>query len=205
MVSYHNAASSTGSPGAYPNGTTEWPTPQWLVDQLAAEFAPEGFNLDPAASPENTKAPEYFTAEVDGLTRPWHGRVWCNPPYGKTSTPRWLAKAKAEVDQGRADLAVCLVPARVETSWWRQYEADPEVFTRVIGRIKWSADRRGEAPFASAIIVFGKLTGRHGKYPAVCANPACPHPYRRFWPAQSNRQTCSDRCRKALSRSRTRT
>lgn len=35
--------------------TDEWPTPQWLVDQLAAEFGP--FDLDPAATPGNAKAP----------------------------------------------------------------------------------------------------------------------------------------------------
>jgi hypothetical protein len=126
--------------------------------------------------------------------------VWCNPPYGKTSTPQWLAKAKAEVDAGHADLAVCLVPARVETAWWRQYEADRSVFVRVIGRIRWAVDRRGEAPFASAVIVFGKLTGRHGRYPSTCANPACPRPYRRFWPAYRNRETCSERCYRAVYR-----
>jgi phage N-6-adenine-methyltransferase len=205
MMSFHDMAASTGSPGAYRNGITEWPTPQWLVDQLAAEFAPGGFDLDPAADASIAKAPRYFTAVDDGLALPWHARaVWLNPPYGKTSTPRWLAKAKAEVDCGNAGLVICLVPARVETAWWREYEADPAVFTRVIGRIRWSADRRGEAPFASAVIVFGRIQGRHGRYPAACANPACLLPYRRFWPAQRNRRTCSDRCRQAVWRSRAR-
>jgi phage N-6-adenine-methyltransferase len=202
-MSYHDMASSTGSPGAYRNGTTEWPTPQWLVDQLAEEFAPGGFDLDVAATAENAKAPRYFTAADDGLAQPWHARaVWCNPPYGKTSTPRWLEKAETEVGLGHAALVVCLVPARVSTSWWRAAEADPTVFVRVIGRIRWHPVDRGEAPFASAVIVFGRLAGRHGRYPSVCANPACPRPYRRFWPAQRNRQTCSDRCRQAVWRSR---
>jgi len=193
-------ASSTGSPGSYPNGTTEWPTPQWLVDQLAEEFAPGGFDLDPAATPGNAKAPRFFTADDDGLAQPWHARaVWLNPPYGKTSTPRWLAKAKAEVELGHAALVVCLVPARVSTRWWCECEADPQVFVRVIGRI-----RRGEAPFDSAVIVFGKLAGRHGRYPAVCANSACPRPYRKFWPARSDTRTCSPACRKAVSRSQVR-
>jgi phage N-6-adenine-methyltransferase len=127
-------ASSTGSPGSYPNGTTEWPTPQWLVDQLAEEFAPGGFDLDPAATPGNAKAPRFFTADDDGLAQPWHARAVClNPPYGKTSTPRWLAKPQAEVDLGHAALVVCLVPARVSTRWWRECEADPQLFVRVIG------------------------------------------------------------------------
>jgi hypothetical protein len=126
--------------------------------------------------------------------------VWLNPPYGKTSTPRWLAKAQAEVDLRHAALVVCLVPARVSTRWWRECEADPQVFVRVIGRIRWHLVDRGEAPFASAVIVFGRLAGRHGRYPSVCANPACPRPYRRFWPAQRNHRTCSDRCRQAVWR-----
>jgi site-specific DNA-methyltransferase (adenine-specific) len=190
-------ASSTGSPGAYRNGITEWPTPRWLVDQLAAEFAPGGFDLDPAATPANAKAPRYFTEVDDGLAQPWHARaVWCNPPYGK---------ARAEVDLGHAALVVCLVPARVSTRWWRECEADPTVFVRVIGRVRWHPVERGEAPFDSAVIVFGLPPGqRHGRWPAECANPACPRPYRRFWPAQRNRQTCSDRCRQAIWRSRAR-
>jgi phage N-6-adenine-methyltransferase len=116
-TSYHRRASSTG--------ITEWPTPQWLVDQLAQEFAPGGFDLDPASTPENANAPAYFDVVDDGLAQSWHGRVWLNPPYGKYVTPRWLAKAKSEVDSSNAELVVCLVPARVETAWWREYEADP--------------------------------------------------------------------------------
>jgi site-specific DNA-methyltransferase (adenine-specific) len=201
----HRVLTSTGSPGANPAGTTGWPTPQWLVKELEDEFAPSGFDLDPAATVETAKAPRCFTIDQDGLSQPWHARaVFCNPPYGKESTRRWLAKAKAEVDLGHAELVVCLVPARVGTAWWRQYEADPAVFVRVIGRIRWKADRRGEAPFDSAVIVFGSLTGRHGRYPSTCANPGCLRPNRRFWPAQRNRRTCSDRCRQALWRSRAR-
>jgi phage N-6-adenine-methyltransferase len=199
-MTYHDTAASTGSPGSYPNGTNEWPTPQWLVDQLAAEFASGGFDLDPAATAENAKAPRFYTAVDDGLSQPWFGKVWLNPPYGKAATPAWLAKARAEVDAGHAELVVCLVPYRGQL-WWHEYEVDHSVFTRMIGRIRWAVDRRGEAPFASAIIVFGRLHGRHGKYPSTCANLACPRPYRRFWPAQRNRRTCSDACRQALHRS----
>jgi phage N-6-adenine-methyltransferase len=194
-------ATSTGSPGANRSGITGWPTPQWLVDQLAEEFAPGGFDLDPAATAANAKAPRFYTAVDDGLAQPWTGRVFCNPPYGKTSTPRWLAKARAEVDAGHAGLVVCLVPARVGTVWWRECEVDPAVFVRVIGRIRWAADRRGEAPFDSAVIVFGLSPGRrHGRYPAVCANPGCPRPYRRFWPTRSDAKTCSPACRQAVYR-----
>ena len=112
-ASYHTLASSTGSPGSYRRGITDWPTPPWLFEELSREFGP--FTLDVAATAENAKAPAYFTADVDGLAQDWHGVVWCNPPYGKFVTPAWLAKARNEVELGHAVCVVCLVPARVGT------------------------------------------------------------------------------------------
>ena len=72
----------------------DWPTPQWLVDKLAAEFGP--FDLDPAASPDNAKAPRFCTEADDGLAQPWKGRVFLNPPYGG-AVGKWVAKARDEV------------------------------------------------------------------------------------------------------------
>ena len=69
------------------SATGEWPTPAWLVDQLAAEFGP--FDLDPAATASNAKAPAFYTGEDDGLAQPWSGRVFCNPPYG-AGIRRWI-------------------------------------------------------------------------------------------------------------------
>ncbi len=42
--------------------------PRWLVDQLATEFGP--FDPDPAATAGNAKAPAFYTAADDGLSRP---------------------------------------------------------------------------------------------------------------------------------------
>lgn len=42
------------------------------------------FDLDvasPIGGPWHVPAAEWFTAEDDGLQQPWHGTVWCNPPY----------------------------------------------------------------------------------------------------------------------------
>ena len=55
------------------SATSEWPTPQWLASQLAAEFGP--FDTDPAATAENAKAPLFYTMDDDGLSQPWKGVV----------------------------------------------------------------------------------------------------------------------------------
>jgi site-specific DNA-methyltransferase (adenine-specific) len=173
----------------------EWPTPRWLVDQLAAEFGP--FDTDPAATRSNAKAPIFYTIDDDGLTRPWKGRVWLNPPYG-TTIAAWMAKARQEVANGNADRVVCLVPARVDTRWWRDSTRSAALVRIWPGRIAF-ADGTQPAPFPSAIIVLGSLPGRHGTVHKNCEAPGCG---RVFWPAYANRKTCSESCRKALYRAR---
>ena len=60
--------------------TDLWETPQDLFDRLDDEF---GFDLDACALPQNAKCERYYTPEMDGLSQPWDGVVWCNPPYGR--------------------------------------------------------------------------------------------------------------------------
>lgn len=58
--------------------TDLYETPQDFFDQLDAEFH---FDLDVCALPENAKCKRYYTPEMDGLSQPWEGMCWCNPPY----------------------------------------------------------------------------------------------------------------------------
>ena len=180
---YMAVATSSASP--------EWPTPRWLVDQLAAEFGP--FDTDPAANADNAKAPLFYTQDDDGLSQPWKGRVWMNPPYGRT-IGAWMAKARDEIARGSADRVVCLVPARVDTRWWRDSLAVASLVRIWPGRIAF-ADGTQPAPFPSAIIVFGKLPGRHGTSHKTCV--ICDAIY---WPARADAKTCGPKCRRRLSR-----
>jgi hypothetical protein len=76
----------------------EWYTPRWLFDALGVRF-----DLDVCAPIDRTHASvptqQWYTTEDDGLVQPWHGFVWCNPPYSN-ATP-W---AERMIDHGNGIL-----------------------------------------------------------------------------------------------------
>ena len=82
----------------------EWLTPPEIIKACGE------FDLDPCAPivrPWDT-ARQHFTVQDDGLSQPWHGRVWCNPPFGREAI-KWLRRM-AEHGNG-----IALIPARTET------------------------------------------------------------------------------------------
>lgn len=84
--------------------TDDWVTPPHIIQELG------DFDLDPCA-PTNRPwdtASKHFTKKEDGLKQKWHGRVWCNPPYGK-ETGEWLSRL---ADHGNG---IALIFARTET------------------------------------------------------------------------------------------
>ena len=82
----------------------EWLTPPHILSALGA------FDLDPCAPinrPWDT-ARQHLTVMDNGLTHPWCGRVWLNPPYGLEAAV-WL---KRLADHG---IGTALIFARTET------------------------------------------------------------------------------------------
>jgi len=133
--------------------TVEWETPCALFDELSWIFG--GFDLDPCATEANAKCANYFTREDDGLAQRWEGKVFMNPPYGR-EIPKWVKKAYEESLNGA--LVVCLLPARVDTSWWHEYVRRGYIHF-IKGRLKFG-NSQNSAPFPSAIVVFGKYFSR---------------------------------------------
>jgi hypothetical protein len=86
-----------------------WLTPLHLIRALGT------FDLDPCGAPGHPTATDVWTPEEvgDGLALPWHGRVWMNPPYGKTMAD-WIRRL-AEHGHGRA-----LTFARTETALFHE-------------------------------------------------------------------------------------
>ncbi len=113
------------------NQSKEWFTPKWIFEKLGVEF-----DTDPAAAPvgwaEWIPAKEKIRREDNGLQRPWRGRVWLNPPYGK-DTPEWL-RLLAEHGNG-----IALVFARTDTAWFHDYAAQATLICFMRGRVQFIA------------------------------------------------------------------
>lgn len=146
----------------FSRATDEWATPQGTFDALHREF---DFQLDAAASHENTKCEQFMSQEIDALRQDWFAAVdwfdtqavWLNPPYSKCR--EFIAKAAEEARKGCT--VVCLVPSRTDTRWWHdhvwdaaQHRPRPGVEVRFLkGRLKFGGAAHG-APFPSVVIVF---------------------------------------------------
>lgn len=141
--------------------SVEWATPQDFFDHLDHVF---DFQLDVCATRENRKCPRYFTKKHDGLEQSWHAyrRVWMNPPYG-TSISKWMKKAYEESKKGC--LVVALVPARVDTNWWKDWVSHKAHTEFIKGRLRFlpkgKSDYKHCAPFPSALVFYGLLGDRY--------------------------------------------
>lgn len=111
--------------------TDLWETPQTFFDKLNQEF---GFTLDACAVPDNAKCERYYTPEQDGLSQPWDGVVWCNPPYGR-EVGKWVRRGLMASENGA--IVVMLLPARTDTKWFHDYIYGKAEIRFVRGRLKF--------------------------------------------------------------------
>ena len=83
----------------------EWLTPPGIIERLGQ------FDTDPCAPyvrPWDT-AFVHYNRNDDGLIKPWYGRVWLNPPFGREAV-KWLRRLCVHGN------GIALVPARTETA-----------------------------------------------------------------------------------------
>ena len=83
-------------------------TPKWIIDAIGP------FDLDPCAATVRPWdcARINYTERDDGLSKPWRGRVFLDPPFDRYIVGRWIQKL-AEHGHGTA-----LLHGRTETNWF---------------------------------------------------------------------------------------
>jgi site-specific DNA-methyltransferase (adenine-specific) len=136
----------------FKSDSTEWETPGSIFDPLNKEF---NFTLDVAASAQNAKCRDFLTKDDDGLSVPWSGVCWCNPPYGR-GMKDWLWKAAVEMARGATTVA--LIPARTNTEWFHEicFRLGEVRFVR--GRHKFGDSKHG-LPWPLAVVIFPRSDG----------------------------------------------
>lgn len=131
----------------------EWTTPQDFFNKLHEEF---NFEIDVAATEENSKCEIYIDRQQDALSTSWSistepKTCWLNPPYSMCK--EFIKKAYEESLKGNT--IVALVPSRTDTKWFHEYVYNkPNVEVRFVkGRLKFG-NGKNSAPFPSMIIIF---------------------------------------------------
>lgn len=143
---------------------TKWETLLWCLEKTKVT----GYTLDVAACEAAHVAERYYTKEMNGLSLPWTGHVWCNPPFSNIGP--WVEKAwfhAAHSATEPAQTVSMLLPAtRTEQPWWQDqvepYRDRPDSILRVHfipGRVSFTSPedplgKNKSPPFTCCLLVW---------------------------------------------------
>jgi hypothetical protein len=136
----------------------------WLIDRIGlSDLDPCGFK--PNGEPIIRTAHETYALETgeDGLLLPWHGSIYCNPPYSANAL--WVKKC-SEYHMETGEDVILLIYTRTSTSYFQNEVRYATGINFVKGRLKFlNSDGQLEscAPDASMLIAFGE-----GAYERIC-------------------------------------
>lgn len=104
--------------------TNEWYTPPWITS--LAEEVMGGIDLDPASCEEaNGWIGATWFFDCHGLERKWWGRVWLNPPYGKTGNRSnqdlWFEHLVDQFRGGMVKEGMILTKTVPGYQWWERW------------------------------------------------------------------------------------
>nr|WP_237180921.1 phage N-6-adenine-methyltransferase [Roseomonas haemaphysalidis] len=131
--------------------SSEWFTPPEIFRALRLTF-----DLDPCQPNEgraflSVPCRRFLTAAEDGLTQPWEGLVWMNPPFGgRNGQVPWLRKFM------RHGNGIALVAARTSASWFHDVAVEAETMLFPRGKTKFVRPdgSRGGSP-GTGIVLLG--------------------------------------------------
>lgn len=144
--SFHSGNSVT-----HEGKSNTWFTPEAYTKYLGP------FDLDPCTESfrphDIAKNNICFDTGGDGLKEDWSGRVWLNPPYGRT-VGKWLNKLAIHGN------GIALVFSRMETKWAQEMLGKATAVFFIEGRITFiPADKdkpTSNAANGSMFIIFGE-------------------------------------------------
>ncbi len=103
------------------SGNNEWYTPARHIE--LARTVMGGIDTDPASSEvanRTVQAAQFFSADDDGRSKTWSGRVWMNPPYAQPLMSDFAEAVASKFEAGEIDQACVLVNNATETQWFQR-------------------------------------------------------------------------------------
>ncbi len=89
-------------------------TPSSILDPVVELLG--GIDTDPCWSSSSLVRPRHgYAIAQDGLTQPWYGTVWLNPPYSNPG--EWVKRAAEHAAEGH--MVAALLSLDPSTKWWR--------------------------------------------------------------------------------------
>lgn len=138
-----------------------WLTAPDILDRVRVTFDGQ-IDFDPASNivaQRYVKAKNYCVAPDDtesmfnqyhddvmltnGLAQPWHGNVFCNPPYSAGNIDAFVDKAIAELPN--IDQMIILVNSATDSKWYHKLLLHSDCTLLWRGRIKFWKIENGEA------------------------------------------------------------
>lgn len=147
---------SGGFGGAHPHSPNEGATDEWWTPPEVFEAIGLRFDLDPCAPPVKScpwiPADRRYLRQMDGLSMPWHGRIWLNPPYGREAG-KWVLKLAEHGD------GIALVFSRTDVRWWHAAVPKATAVCFIRGRLTFIPGAGQSAPGnsggPSALVAYG--------------------------------------------------
>jgi hypothetical protein len=129
----------------------DWCTPPGIYQPIVDFFGQ--IDLDPCTNNHScVPATRKVMLPEDGLSVPWDGNVYCNPPYGR-GLRKWVDKAAS------SQSVIMLLPAAVGTKHWQEVifrTAQAVCFIK--GRVKF-VGATASAPMDCALVYWGTKRG----------------------------------------------
>jgi ParB family chromosome partitioning protein len=119
------------------------------LDPASTELANNGNREEPGVGAE-----VFYTREEDGLTKPWAGKVWLNPPYRHPAVAMFGTRLAREWDAGNVVEAMALVNNTTEVAWFQEVAARASALCFLKGRLRFWQDTGPGAPMQGQAIIY---------------------------------------------------
>lgn len=101
-----------------PSQRTDHCTPPVVADGIVYPVLGDPVDLDPCSNEDSIiRARRKIMLPEDGLSIPWQGKVYVNPPYGDPEIVSWVRKCAVDSRTRGAEI-IALLPAHVSASWF---------------------------------------------------------------------------------------